>query len=263
MPLSPSKEHFDPTSPTAEDEQPFLPSESHPSTDDLPFERDGRRNITSRSSRVWRYGRILAEVLLVVVVVAQFVHPYIASSVNAGNKEKMAVPEFAPRKYKFVEQPRYLHEEMFKTREDTLHTLHNWIELSSFGRGYVQINNSESIEYLGEPYQISNHGKDEPVYMMSVFHQLHCLSYLVEAYGTASRGDVKVEQEVVHHATHCFDMLRQAIMCNADTSLEGKSDAGPGWGSVHQCKDYDAVLAWANDHTVVRWRDNMPDEAIL
>ncbi len=73
-----------------------------------------------------------------------------------------------------------------------------------------------------------------------------------------------LEQEVAHHSAHCFDYLRQSIMCNADTSLEGKTEAGPGWGSKHQCKDYDAVLTWANEHTVSRWRNELlPDEAVL
>lgn len=52
-------------------------------------------------------------------------------------------------------------------------------------------------------------------------------------------------------------------MCAADTSLEGKTEAGPGWGSKHECKDYDAVLAWANEHTLVKWRKNMPLESVL
>jgi hypothetical protein len=96
--------------------------------------------------------------------------------------------------YTFVENTKYLHEDMFASREETLHTLHNWIELSSGerksviehmrvglltrgtdGRGFVQIKDSETFN-IGEPYKINgNMGTDEPVYMMSVFHQLHCL----------------------------------------------------------------------------------------
>lgn len=53
-------------------------------------------------------------------------------------------------------------------------------------------------------------------------------------------------------------------MCNADTSLEGETEAGPGWGSNHLCKDYDAVLAWANEHNGAMFRNAlMPDEATL
>jgi Mycotoxin biosynthesis protein UstYa len=72
-----------------------------------------------------------------------------------------------------------------------------------------------------------------------------------------------LDQEVAHHAAHCFDYIRQSIICNADTSLEGRTEAGPGWGSKHECKDYDAILAWANDHTVYKWKKNMPDETVL
>jgi hypothetical protein len=39
--------------------------------------------------------------------------------------------EVPMKKYLFVENPRYLHENMFASKEETLHTLHNWIELSS------------------------------------------------------------------------------------------------------------------------------------
>lgn len=159
------------------------------------------------------------------------------------------------------------------------------------GRGYVRINNSASFG-LGEPYHIGSESDPKPAYMMSVFHQLHCLvwthfsftllianlnctlctwqedytdlgkSYVVQHYQTAFDG-VNLTKEVAHHSAHCFDYLRQSIMCAADTSLEGKTEAGPGWGSDHQCKDYDAVLAWANERTVVKFRGNMPLEAVL
>jgi hypothetical protein len=87
-------------------------------------------------------------------------------------------------------------------------------------------------------------------------------SYIVAAYQTAFDG-VELTHEVAHHSAHCFDYIRQSIMCAADTSLEGRTDAGPGWGSQHECTDYDALLAWANKQTVVKWRKNMPEEAIL
>jgi hypothetical protein len=73
-----------------------------------------------------------------------------------------------------------------------------------------------------------------------------------------------VEQEVAHHPAHCFVYIRQAIMYNADTNLEGKTMAGPDWRSKRECKDYNAVLAWADDHTVSRFRDELlADKAVL
>ena len=55
-------------------------------------------------------------------------------------------------------------------------------------------------------------------------------------------------------------------MCAGDTTLEGKTEAGPGWGSVHECVDYDALLDWANGEGVSaeKWRNAlMPGESIL
>ena len=128
----------------------------------------------------------------------------------------------------------------------------------------MQIPDHSSYEILSEPYTVAiNRTSDGPAYMMSVFHQLHCLSYLVE-HLQQGYGGVELEEEVAHHSAHCIDYLRQAIMCSADTNLEGETEAGPGWGSVHECADYDAVLAWANERGAQRWRNGLlPSESIL
>jgi hypothetical protein len=52
-------------------------------------------------------------------------------------------------------------------------------------------------------------------------------------------------------------------MCAGDTSLEGKTEAGPGWGSKHMCVDYDAVVSWTNEHGALAWRTLGPDETTL
>jgi hypothetical protein len=54
------------------------------------------------------------------------------------------------------------------------------------------------------------------------------------------------------HIQHCFDYLRQALMCAADTNLEianqttGKTN---GWGFERTCRNYQAVMRWAE-----KWR---------
>lgn len=52
-------------------------------------------------------------------------------------------------------------------------------------------------------------------------------------------------------------------MCAADTSLEGKTEAGPGWGSNHECTDYDALLAWADKNSINWLRGTLPEETVL
>jgi hypothetical protein len=58
------------------------------------------------------------------------------------------------------------------------------------------------------------------------------------------------------HLNHCFDYLRQAVMCSADMSLEkarideqGQVElAVDGWGVEHQCRSWDAVETFAAKH---------------
>ena len=98
---------------------------------------------------------------------------------------------------------------------------------------------------------------------MSVFHQLHCLSYLAEHF-QQGYGGVGLTKEVAHHSAHCFNYIRQGITCNADTTLEGKTGAGPGEGSEHECVDYEKLLDWANTHGGMKWRNAlMPDISVL
>jgi hypothetical protein len=53
------------------------------------------------------------------------------------------------------------------------------------------------------------------------------------------------------HIDHCFDYLRQLLMCNLELTYEsarvepdGERRAVDGWGTVHQCKDWSAINDW-------------------
>src|SRR6266496_4664220 len=71
-----------------------------------------------------------------------------------------------------------------------------------------------------------------------------------------SQRPLEVQNEVAGHMNHCFDYVRQALKCGADTTLEwdlldenGDSKGGAGgWGVPHQCRDWDAVLDFAEEH---------------
>ena len=54
-----------------------------------------------------------------------------------------------------------------------------------------------------------------------------------------------VQGDAEEHLAHCFDYLRQGLMCNADMSLEwprteedGRRFAVDGWNVPHQCVDW-------------------------
>jgi hypothetical protein len=170
-----------------------------------------------------------------------------------------------PRKiYTFHNDPKYTNEDMFLNESMTLHTLHNWIPLSSESRGYIAHIDLNGPYDLPEPHTIAvDRHNDGPGFMMSVFHQLHCLSYLAENYQRGYGGH-ELTKEVAHHSAHCFNYIRQGITCNADVTLEGKTEAGPGEGSEHECVDYEKLLEWANEHSAYRWRNGLlPDDAVL
>lgn len=61
--------------------------------------------------------------------------------------------------------------------------------------------------------------------------------------------DPDSDDDASWHVMHCFDYLRQAIMCSGDVALEGmqttfpdgKSGGSDGWDAKHVCRDYDQV----------------------
>lgn len=63
----------------------------------------------------------------------------------------------------------------------------------------------------------------------------------------------------LHHVAHCFDYIRQGILCAGDTTIEGHTGLGEGWGSTHQCKDIEAIKQWVDDHQGLPIADFVPD----
>ncbi|KAI1802782.1 hypothetical protein F4811DRAFT_527925 [Daldinia bambusicola] len=210
-----------------------------------------------RDAQYWRLAMEVIMGALIILLLGNLVYQRI-------DGKRTPVPNFPRKIYTFLPDSKYVRDDMLFDEHNTLHTLHNWIPLSADARGYVQIPDYEAYDILGKPHTVAiNRTSDGPAYMMSVFHQLHCLSYVVEHYQQGYAG-VKLTEEVAHHSAHCFDYLRQSIMCSADTNLEGESEYGPGWGSKHECVDYDAVLAWANSHSAMRWRNGLlPEDSVL
>lgn len=53
------------------------------------------------------------------------------------------------------------------------------------------------------------------------------------------------------HIRHCFDYIRQALICAADTNLEvldEQTHLTNGWGQPKQCRDYEQVFIWAEQY---------------
>lgn len=57
------------------------------------------------------------------------------------------------------------------------------------------------------------------------------------------------------HNNHCYEYIRQAILCAGDMTLEPAEVEGgkrahsvDGWGVVHQCRNFDSVFEFAEKH---------------
>ncbi|KAF2245314.1 hypothetical protein BU26DRAFT_384158, partial [Trematosphaeria pertusa] len=87
---------------------------------------------------------------------------------------------------------------------------------------------------------------------LSVFHQLHCLDAIRQAYylayDAATAGDQLGKDDVPEmveevHIRHCVELLRVSLMCVADRTIEKKNEMGgvTGFGTEHKCADYDGL----------------------
>jgi hypothetical protein len=84
--------------------------------------------------------------------------------------------------------------------------------------------------------------------MITGIHQLHCLRIILSTYGALRLEGTNYIDDA--HLAHCFDYIRQGLMCSIDTTIEGNStEYGEGWGSVHVCKDYSKVVNWIDHQT--------------
>ncbi|KAG5993764.1 hypothetical protein E4U52_001681 [Claviceps spartinae] len=122
-----------------------------------------------------------------------------------------------------------------------------WEALMPEGLGIVTVRNTTTLPALPRLDQSMTAQNA----MVSVYHQMHCLyrarkGYFVAAAGNAS--DVELG-----HLSHCWDYLRQSIMCSADTTLEWMGstpdeDGTTGWGYQHKCRDWSAIFSWAEEN---------------
>ncbi|KAK2601508.1 hypothetical protein N8I77_010955 [Diaporthe amygdali] len=106
------------------------------------------------------------------------------------------------------------------------------------------------------PEPIIKHGKS--AYIISAFHQLHCLGLIFEGFQRLHQHE-EIKGDIGHYS-HCFDFLRQAIMCAGDTTLEGvqhsenplikNTQGADGWGATHNCRNWDDIKTWAKERSI-------------
>ncbi|KAH7348465.1 hypothetical protein BKA65DRAFT_427480 [Rhexocercosporidium sp. MPI-PUGE-AT-0058] len=136
-----------------------------------------------------------------------------------------------------------------------------WMDLLGTGMGFVSIKDPKRYGLLDGvsnphmPPDVQNYG-------VSMYHQLHCLMMIRTLYWQALRGDRNLKmdenddlEEEMGHVNHCFDYIRQGIMCAGDMSIESAADPrdgeGPhisGIGMRHECKSWSASRKWMDEN---------------
>ncbi|KAE8364650.1 hypothetical protein BDV27DRAFT_145153 [Aspergillus caelatus] len=127
-----------------------------------------------------------------------------------------------------------------KTEESMNATRNNWLSYMPRGNGFIAVNGTERYTL---PPPIKQLG--QVTYSIAVFHQLHCLYSIMS-----------VHIHTHNHIDHCFQYLRQSLLCCGDTALEGQDPrtdkpGTDGTGAVHVCKDFDGIMAWADSQRLV------------
>ncbi|KAF2216465.1 hypothetical protein CERZMDRAFT_33975 [Cercospora zeae-maydis SCOH1-5] len=141
----------------------------------------------------------------------------------------------------------------FTSEAQSLKIRQRWSDLMPRGNGVIHVEPNSDHKLLQHSF-VSESSNGTSVQLVSWVHQLHCLYALMDAYDAVVQfGSDGAEGEVLKghkqvHSSHCFDYLRQTILCNMDSALEGAREPGgkgtDGWDAYHTCRNYDEVKAW-------------------
>jgi hypothetical protein len=88
-------------------------------------------------------------------------------------------------------------------------------------------------------------------FFVEMFHQLHCMRRMRAYYSSGS------DEAGITHIEHCLNLLRQAILCHADTTLERGDFMKANFteqrlGTEYVCRDWQAVYDVV-DINYLRW----------
>ncbi|KAI1317918.1 hypothetical protein F5Y16DRAFT_140255 [Xylariaceae sp. FL0255] len=140
------------------------------------------------------------------------------------------------------------------------YTTNRWLDgtaviLSVSKEDIARARKIDDLAWLNTTVKLDN---EEGGYMATIdmFHQLHCLNMIRKAVHRdyyESRMKFFHSQEFWEHIDHCFEALRQSLMCIGNTELityhwvKDFPTPVPDFHVWHQCRDPEEVLIWAED----------------
>ncbi|OAL49065.1 hypothetical protein IQ07DRAFT_512276 [Pyrenochaeta sp. DS3sAY3a] len=175
------------------------------------------------------------------------------------------VPNFSTEQKIFRADDRYASDH--KTPSSINATKQSWIDLMPQGGGFLAVS-SPTSHTLPPPMHFPQTGSSD-IYALAVFHQLHCLMHISAFMDTLvmklRNRDFALNEGEIGHNDHCFNYLRNALMCCGDTALEGQAQAEmfhgvagtDGTGGMHVCRNYDQIVGWAEKMRVTDGKENL------
>ncbi|ROV98716.1 hypothetical protein VMCG_06807 [Cytospora schulzeri] len=152
------------------------------------------------------------------------------------------VPEFPTREIQFDFPTKY---EDTSIEGDKL-----WDALMPLGSGFVRVPYPRRFD-MPASKTIEDDQEEAEIYSLSALHQLHCLGVIRDVIKRYEKHE-RSRFAGAGHEYHCIDYIRQSIMCHGDTTLDfaevqadGVRRGFSGANSTHQCRDWDALTAWA------------------
>ncbi|KAL2129874.1 hypothetical protein VTI74DRAFT_7185 [Chaetomium olivicolor] len=118
--------------------------------------------------------------------------------------------------------------------------------------------NAAQISHLSPPPARLADGQDGWAGTFEVFHQVHCLNLLRKRFFAPERNGPADWQETADlwewHNEHCFEYLRQTILCHADVSIfpleyDAKHEVYvPRPSAEKRCRNWEVIHEYAREH---------------
>ncbi|KAF3345098.1 DnaJ-related protein rsp1 [Verticillium dahliae VDG2] len=166
---------------------------------------------------------------------------------NAASAEQDEVPRVIQH---FELTADYTFNPLNTTADEKHQVRKNWDALMPVGHGFFSATKNQN-----QLPTVTVDPENHPAHITAVFHQLHCLYMIMQAYHSGVQATEETEA-MAFHLRHCFEYLRLSLVCHGDTALGGRVDdttAGEA-GAQHVCKDWGAVKRFAETHRTNEFR---------
>ncbi|KAH7398369.1 hypothetical protein BKA66DRAFT_201237 [Pyrenochaeta sp. MPI-SDFR-AT-0127] len=147
-----------------------------------------------------------------------------------------------------------------------------WAKL--YPRTVVRIPKSQADKLANKTIPIAGDEDHFPV-LITVFHIMHCLDSIRHLYFGHDKNmdpDPMINDAVLKrpHIDHCFDSLRQSLMCASDVApvpynwVPSKGKALGSLGVQHTCRNYEKLVEWslAPERDIRGWDESIKPSTI-